>query len=234
MNDFVSKATFGFLMAQFIPGAIALYAVACAYNAAFDESLRSLFSIGTRTLELWSGTAAQQLFLIGLCTGAGMTLHGLHWAVLGYLEYSNSREDRCGAVSESAWHQLPIAVQVLLGPAQILVETVQFLLQAKSIEAPAIEENVTRVPAGKMPAFGFLQDFYLGFAQFYAHTAYALLLALPCIAVCLGYCGVSGRRLVFFLLTWVACGLFFVIGRIQLMALFKAEETLLSGTSEEE
>jgi hypothetical protein len=79
-----------------------------------------------------------------------------------------------------------------------------------------------------MEAFNFVQDFYLHFAQFYAHTGYALLISfisLSILKIGIDLPIISG---IWLMILYFLIGLFFVIGRIQLTTLFIAERALIA------
>jgi MFS family permease len=227
MRDFVSKVTFGFLMAQFVPGAVLVYSIAFLVTAlGADPSLSS-----SQVAEVALKALSERLgyfVTAGLCVGAGMLLHGLNWAVLGFLE---SRREHLPPGRDSvvhAWYhdRLPIVLQVILGGLIALLEILCFLVCARRVEAAVIEENVPHIPSDKMDAFRFLQDFYLYFAQFFSHTSYALTTAA---ILYLAY-GITFSRLPVILggllAFWLSAGAFFVLGRIQFRTLFKAEREL--------
>jgi hypothetical protein len=234
MKDFISKATFGFLMAQFVPGAIAVYSIAYLYLALEGRLPNSCATIASAALELWGGSFTKQLVLIGLCTGAGMVIHGLHWSVLGFLEthYGEWKDDstyKLKPVYETYWHNMRFVLQVFVGPVKIFCEIVQLFFLGRDIGSVAIEENVQNIDKEKMEAFQFAQDFYLHFAQFYAHTSYALLISFIALSTHTIVTGLSIKRIVLAALLYVFSGLFFLIGRIQLASLFKAEVQMTKG-----
>jgi len=234
MKDIVSKLTFGFLMAQFVPGAIVVYSISFAY-VTFTGSVPQAISVAaSQALDVWMSPLRQVFIFVALATGAGMAIHGLHWAVLGFLEshYAEETENegrRLKPVAETFWHDKMLILQILLGPIKIVLEVLALLFLGRNIRQIAIEENVWEIDKSKMEAFQFLEEFYLHFAQFYAHTSYALVglflsvtvstLLSPGLAFGAG-CVVALTAI------WVVSGFFFIISRIQLASLFKAERAM--------
>lgn len=87
MKDFISKLTFGFLMAQFFPGAVVVFAVRCAiadrhYHPG-DTLWHTISEVGP---SLFTNTFT--MVVLGLLAiGVGMCIHGMNWAVLAWLEH---------------------------------------------------------------------------------------------------------------------------------------------------
>jgi hypothetical protein len=230
MKDFISKATFGFLMAQVFPGAVLLFALGFAYFAIdrrFPET--SLLDAADQLLWTWGkATVPQKVFLTVLCIGAGMSIHGLHWATLGALEHRRDpKEGKLMRVFDAKWHQWPIGVQMLLGASLLLWETGILLFRARTISNTAIEDNVFAVDGKGSYAHEFLQDFYLHSAQFFAHTAYALVGAIVAIVTYIALYGYTGRRLAIAVTAYFLASGFFVLARLQLCTLFNAERELV-------
>lgn len=225
MKDALTKLTFGFVMAQLFPGAIATTAATLAYLA-WDRRLpASVVTAVDQLLENWShGTSAHHLFLLGLCIGFGMFIHGLHWAALGALE-----KDGKVSVFSSRWHRWPIVFQVLLGPLRMFFELI-CLGSTVSTKAASIHENVPQIGQDQMMQHEFLQEFYLYSAQFFAHTAWALMSALMALGVFIGKYGCNDRRVTLLSMLYVATGSFFTLARIQLCSLFRGEAELKSAT----
>jgi hypothetical protein len=221
MKDFVSKLTFGFLMAQLVPGLITVYSLTFIYATYSGDALGTVVDAARAAVDLWSASVVRQLVFLALSVGAGMAIHGLHWAVLGHLESHYDRK-----VSETFWHDKRMIWQILLGPAKILREIFEFVFFANDVGRVAIEENVAEIDKDKMDAFQFIQDFYLHFAQFYAHTSYALVGAFVAVGVSGFVLRLSWGYFMLLLSIWIASGFFFIIGRIQLTSLFNAENSL--------
>ncbi|MCK4809777.1 MAG: hypothetical protein KAS99_02425 [Candidatus Omnitrophica bacterium] len=229
MKDIFGKITFGFFMAQFVPGAICVLGIGILFIHSPEIGRLTLLAAFQESLNFWTLSTITKLIFLTLSIGAGMAIHGLHWAVLGFLETFNLKDDKKNkSISETFWHNWPIFLQVLVGPIKIILEVLAFFFLGKGIDSVSIEENVPDISKDKMGAFQFIEDFYLHFAQFYAHTSYALLIALiTSTIVCIKFnfvkCGII-------ILIYLFCGLFFIIGRIQLTALFKAENELKETT----
>jgi hypothetical protein len=234
MKDFISKVTFGFLMAQLVPGIIAIYAVSFAFIAFSEKEPLSIEILARNAVGIWSSTLTELLIFLSLSLGAGMAIHGLHWAVLGFLESHNAKQNNNGTkklnrVYETFWHNWRPILQIIVGPIKIVTEILLFLFTPKNISEIAIEENIPEIPNEKIEAFKFLQEFYLHFLQFYAHTAYALIMTLLLIIISIIFSPgleCSAKCLVSALIVWFACGFFFLISRIQIGSLFMAENKL--------
>lgn len=236
MKDFISKLTFGFLMAQFVPGAIAVCSIAFLCAAFTLGAGNSLKLISSEALKTWLNSVPAKITFVAMCTGAGMLIHGIHWAVLSYLEtfFGTIKDGKLERkpICEMVWHKLPIFLQVLLGPLIAIFEILAFFLTGTKISNLATHENVPKIDKDKMESFNFIQDFYLHFAQFYAHTSYAFLISLISLIIFIYFFGVSKIRIYILIITYILTGLFFVIGRIQLTTLFIAEREMLNNNCE--
>ena len=228
MKDFVSKATFGFLMAQFIPGAIAVLGISLVLAAITGQGPNSVSQQVIATVESWGGSVVMQLLVVGLFTGAGMLIHGLHWSVLGYLERTPRADNMDGPnpVFETFWHDKRIALQVLLGPVKLLRETVQFLFNGTSVRNVSMNENIHRVDPKRIDAFVWVQDFYLHFSQFYAHAAFAFVPVLMGLLAFTARFGFTWQRLSMLAIAWLLTGMLFIVGRVQLASMFIAEQAV--------
>jgi hypothetical protein len=222
MNDLISKATFGFLMAQLFPGAIAVFAIGSAYFALQPNHPPTLLAAASRQLTIWGAASlGEQLFLIGLCIGAGMIIHGLNWAVLGALENHLK-----GSVFNAPFHAQRIFIQILLAPVRAVIELFTFLYVPKDIRDVRMPENVANITKDEMAQFQWLQDFYLYSAQFFAHVSIALGLVILALVEFAIVHGVTFRRFTIFVLLYFLMGLCFTLGRIQFASLFLAETTM--------
>jgi len=221
MKDLFSKLTFGFLMAQLVPGMIVILSLSIVYVAYGEGVNHSFFDAVRETSRLWFATGLRQIAFAAFSTGAGMLIHGLQWATVGYLEY------KYGSVLDLKWHNNKrLIIQVLIGPIMIIWEILMLLFTANTIKDAAIKENVHKIDKDKMEAFHFLQDFYLHFSQFYAHTSYALVVCFLSLLAFIYHAGFTFHRLATLLFIYLLCGLFFIIGRIQLQSLFQGEKEL--------
>lgn len=230
MKGIISKVTFGFLMAQIVPGSIAVNYLAFLYLGILSNQQDSFSTIATKLCNLWDGSLITQLALVGLCTGFGMLIHRVHWAVLGFLETHYAIKGEKGTIEAlqpvytTYWHNdNRFIFQILLGPIKIVVEIFQLLFFAKDIRSVVPEESVHEIDKDKMEAFNFAQDFYLYFAQFYAHTSYALVVGLFSMVINAFILGFSFRCCFLIVNIYILSGLFFLISRIQLGSLFKTE-----------
>lgn len=231
MKDLISKLTFGFLMAQFVPGCIAVIAISMLADLT-EASTGSFVKLIYATIDYWFTLKIKPILFILLSTAAGMTIHGLNWMIIGFLEayYGrvNRTDDGLMPIRKIPWHDLPLWRQLLFGPCWMIYEIILMLRKSHNLRDILIEENVGEIPKDKMEAFQFLQDFYLHFAQFYLHTSYALILfLLPAF-----FFSVEARTAenYFFLISvYFLASYFFLVGRVQMSSLFKAEGKLKAG-----
>jgi vacuolar-type H+-ATPase subunit I/STV1 len=222
LKDFISKITFGFLMAQLFPGATTVFAIGFTYFTIETHQPDGVMGTAENVLRTWGmATTPQLLFLVALCIAFGTFIHGLQWAALGALEHR-----ACSAAYETPWYQQPLWKQVLTGPVKIVRELGQLVMLTKGTGKANMYESVTAMDARFMPQFDFLQEFYLATGQFFIHTAYALVAVTGAIATYVVAYGFSWRRVVLLLVVHLLTGLFFVLGRIQMCSLFEAEKTL--------
>ncbi len=213
-----------------------------------DEQAGGLFPTLRAAIGLWMQSVELQIVFLALCVGAGMTIHGLHWSVLGFLEsFSETKdehdddenggedEDNGTSIFDYPHHvYIPLIVQILLGPIFLVLEVLALLVFGFSVGDIAITDNAPKVRDGKMAAFTFLEDFYLHFSQFYAHTAIALVFALPPLIFVSVQEGFQRHGLLLCGFVYLLAGLFFVIGRIQLASLFNGEVACTEADSGQE
>jgi hypothetical protein len=222
MNDLVSKATFGFVMAQLFPGTIALFAISFSYSSWEPSQPAAVLAAATRVLVMWGGgSVAQQLFLVALSIGAGMLIHGLHWAVLGTLENCNA-----ASIFDVPFHGRRVVLQIAVAPIHAIKEIGCFLIVPKHIRYARMRENVPNIHKDLMPQFQWVQEFYLYSAQFFAHVSYALLIALFALVHFTFLHGVTGRRIVLIAIVYGLIGVMFTLGRVQFASMFGAETDL--------
>lgn len=241
MRDLVSKLTFGFLMAQLVPGALAVASFAFLAIAFGGDAPNSVKGIILYAVEHWPSSPVANVVLAFSCVVVGMLIHGVHWAILAYLETYDCTNTNGGVteakrrpIHEVLWHKhrRPVLFHVVLGPIRMIRETVCFLFTCSRGKNLATHENVPRIPKDRMEAFQFVQDFYLHFSQFYAHTAYSLLMATVSIVVFSFFFEFTLYRVGLIIFLYLLTGLFFVVGRIQLLTLFIAERDLLPKDNE--
>ena len=220
MKDFISKVTFGFLMAQLLPGAVVVTAFTCMIGSSGLESGACLKQILDCIENHWFCSTFTILGFLFVSVAVGMLIHGLNWTVLGYIE-NRDGVDKPKAVRDTTFHQRPFLRQLVLAPFKMVHEIINVVFKTPNIEHLMMDENVSHLEAGLMQQFQFLEDFYLHFGQFYAHMAYAFLVTLVLAVICLfregnrGFLVLAG---IFYVLTAVC----FLLGRIQLGSLFKA------------
>jgi hypothetical protein len=230
-KEFAEKFTFGFIMAQLFPGLVAIVSITLVLSSIGGKEVSLLAAISC-AVSIWTKTITSGLTLLFLSVCAGMAIHGLHWAVMGFMERYDPVQKKCSVnndpkpVAESFWHDLRMALQIILGPIKLCREICLFLFTKSSVSAVAIEENVVFISNDRMEQFHNIQDFYLHFAQFYAHTSYALLLFFLGLIVFTVGSGATGKRLLLMALVYVITGFFFLVSRIQFRAQFAAEFNL--------
>lgn len=258
MKDFVSRITFGFLMAQLFPGALTVFALTFAYRS-FDGVLAdSIVDSIDGILRIWyKASIAHQLFLFGLFVAFGMLIHGMHWMILGTLEQVGETTDpKPDSMFDRELDRRPLWCQFLYAPLRVF-EELKLVGQRQGVIYSAVRENVARIGKDWMAQHEFMQDFYLYTAQFFAHTSYALNL---CILVLLAYVarfnldhlafshvlvlpqgfglilpqgfeftyGLNLRRAFLLLLLYAGSSVFLILARIQLSTLFRAEQDLIA------
>lgn len=224
MKDFISKVTFGFLMAQLVPGMVVVMAFTCIReNATPDVGI--CFRIMLDHIETcWSASAFRTATFLFLSCAVGMLIHALNWMVLAWIENKSDVEDP-KAVRETRYHRWLVLTQLLIGPVLMVYEVLSLLFKAPSVKHLTMDENVKCLKQDCEWQFQFLQEFYLHFGQFYAHTAYALLLTTVLCIVnvfhCLCWANVTLAIIAYFLTS-----ILFLFGRVQLGTLFRAETEL--------
>lgn len=232
MKDLVSALTFGFIMAQLFPGVIATFAVTIFVKSFLLPYPNGIIDSLNQAICFWEAPTRRIVVFVLVSTAFGMAIHGLHWSVLGFLENRERRKNPLAelrSVHSSFWHDLPIIIQIILGPVKIIFEVTWFLFKGRSLSLIAIEENAPNVKSDKVEVFSFVQDFYLHFSQFYAHTSYATLLLFISLLTSILFIPTIyfGFWLSVFLVTiWLSIGYFFIVSRIQLASLFKAETSM--------
>lgn len=153
-----------------------------------------------------------------------MFLHGISWIVMAWLE-NHTDAAEATPVRDSFWHQKRFGDQILIAPIKMVVELL-WVTTAPNIDKLAMEESGTHISPHDKPLYDFFQDFYLYFAQFYAHTAYALLFSIPCLMWTWTIMGITWRRTLLIVLVYFLTSIFFLISRVQFASLFKAENVL--------
>ena len=244
MKEIVSRFTFGFLMAQLVPGAVALAFITLVFTARDVGQGASLSRAVQLSAEGWlgahccvpdgvtasAGTAARPglgvakiaAFLV-LAIAVGMLIHGVNWMVLAWLE--NHQGSLCTTrVRTSFWHRARLFVQLVLAPLKMVLE-VLWILKAPGIVLLAMDENAPEITTkDREGMFVFIQDFYLYFFQFYSHTAYALLCGIPCLALAHRSLHHSVQQALPSLVgLYLLTSLFFLIGRVQYTSMCMAE-----------
>ncbi|MHC4199349.1 MAG: hypothetical protein ACYSU0_05110 [Planctomycetota bacterium] len=231
MKEFMSRFTFGFLMAQFFPGAALVFLLsvpATAWGA--KPSYASVEVLLKAVGASWFSATQNTILFAFLAAGTGMLLHGVNWAVLAWLE--NHKGGEPISTADLRWHTWRIVWQILLAPALMIYE-LGWLLAARGLGKLFVDENVPHIRPEHMPMFNFLQDFYLHFGQFFSHMAYALLVGELCLVVAFASMGsLTGRRVLLLLVVYLLIGVFYLAGRIQMGSLFEAEHEILERSGE--
>jgi len=228
MKDFISKITFGFLMAQLLPGAIVVFAITCVTKV--DSDTTSLKELLENVGQDWFGTTLSTILFIFVAVSIGMMIHGLNWTVLAWLE--NKGDPQSLKSARETWlHKRWFWLQLLLSPFFMVYEILNLLFRAPNIDCLTMDENISNIKEDSMESFLFLQEFYLNFGQFYAHVAYAFLITTICTLI--HY--INNRTCTIFMMLifiYFLTSLFFLLGRIQLGSLFKAEIELAEKKNE--
>ena len=228
MKELFSKFTFGFLMAQVFPGAISVISISLTINSYGEtEGFQDLYEC---TMDFWLSSGSQIGVLIILSVAAGMLFHGINWSVLGYLENYFDRNEEGNLIShnENVIKFYSLKLEIIYGPWIICKNIFMFIFMGKDINQVTLEENVPKIHKNKMDAFHFIQEFYLYFSQFYLHTSYSLVISLLCAPIVAYSLKIDwALAIVCFLLIYLVCGLFFLIGRIQFSSMFRAESQLV-------
>ena len=224
MKDFISKVTFGFLMAQLLPGALVVITFSCLTGGDALESCHCLKQILDKIENLWFRSTFTILSLLFISVAVGMLIHGLNWTVIAYIENKNDIK-KPKPVRETKYHNWPIWKQLLVSPIIIVYEILALLVNAPNIENLTLDENIIKIKSESIQQFQFIQDFYLHFGQFYAHMAYALLFTFICIFRCL-IKQPSWSSFGILIFVYFLTSIFFIMGRVQLGSLFKAENAL--------
>jgi len=227
MKDFISKVTFGFLMAQLVPGIVVIMAVTCMSEANIPETDVSIETMLKRIETWWFASVFRTTAFLFLSCAIGMLIHALNWTVLAWVENKDDLKNP-KPVRETWYHALPFWVQLLGGPIIMVYEVLSLLFKAPDLTHLTMEENVKSLNQDSEWRFQFLQEFYLHFGQFYAHTAYALLITIVLgVASMIHKPCVQGLTVV--IIAYFMTSILFVFGRVQLSSLFKAETELAEG-----
>jgi len=211
-------------MAQMLPGAVVVIAFTCMTVGNGLESYPCIKQMLDNIETFWFRSTFAIFAFLFVSVAVGMLIHGLNWTVLACIENRGGVKDP-KAVRDTKYHKWSFWRQLLLSPCIMAYEILVLVVTAKNIEQLTMDENISWIKSEHIQQFQFLEDFYLHFGQFYAHMAYALLTTLILAIVC---CfrkpsfGLFALVLGFYLLS----GVFFLLGRIQLSSLFKAETTL--------
>ena len=175
MKDFISKVTFSFLMAQLVPGMVVVMAFTCIATSGGSEADVCLETMLTRIEGWWFASAFRTVAFLFMSCAVGMLIHALNWTVLAWVENRDGIDDP-KPVRETRYHRLPLWTQLLIGPLVMAYEVLTLVLKAPNLARLTMGENLKCFKQDCEWRFQFLQEFYLHFGQFYAHTAYALLL----------------------------------------------------------
>jgi len=224
MKDFISKVTFGFLMAQLLPGLIVVFALSCSilnYETTCNDYSALIDKVG----EFWFNAPVRSVIFFFLAISIGMLIHGLNWTVLAWIEFCAAEEKVKTVRGDFLWHKFPVWQQFLISPVVMVIE-VLWLFLSKGLLPLMMKENVVSICHDKIEQFTFLQEFYLHFGQFYAHAAYALLICTFCSLKYLSNQFTQRTVFVAFILYCIT-SIFFLLGRIQLGTLFDAEGKLV-------
>lgn len=228
MNQFLSKFAFGFLMAQFFPGAIMIISLTEIYVVSTEYIIPDIQYLFLLSCYKWAYSEITIVVFILLSAGAGMLIHGINWAVLAWLENYDGNVETTSR--DIVWHRWRIGYQIIIAPFLMLIELL-WLLSAPNIERLTMHENCPEIESAQMTNYAFLQEFYLYFGQFYAHSSYAILVGFICLFYAISKIGFNLFNIKILVLLYILSSLFYLIGRIQLGSLFRAERVLAKGKS---
>lgn len=225
MDQFLSRFTFGLLMAQIFPGSILLLSLTCPLLASRQSDIETMSKLFMLTGSLWFGSTKSTVVFFFLAGGLGMLIHGISWIVLAWLE--NHGGGSVTPARQSFWHTWHFGYQILVAPVKMMGE-IFWVLGAPNLSKLAMSEVGARISPDDKPLYDFFQDFYLYFSQFYAHTAYALLFSIVPLCWAWAMMGFTFRRLVLLILLYFTASIFFLIGRVQYASLGNTEKVLES------
>ncbi len=226
MEQFLARFTLSFLMAQLFPGAVAILSITCPIKARLLPASSSMSELFMTVGNYWFHSFRSTVIFLFLSGAMGLLIHGVGWTTMAWLE-NHDPHDNKKSIRTSFWHKLHLGIQIFIMPPKMLIELL-WVLCAPNLDLLRMEENAASIRAEDKPAFDYLQDFYLYFAEFYVHTSYALLLSflfLLCTWLIMGF---TFSRLLLLALIYLGTSIFFLIGRIQFLTLFKAEHGLIA------
>ncbi|HUO85577.1 MAG TPA: hypothetical protein VM534_10735 [Thermoanaerobaculia bacterium] len=223
MKDAASRFIAAFLMAQLFPGALLVFSLCFLYFSLPPTVPASLYQGVNIVLSVWdTGSLVRTFAILLILMGAGMSLQGLHRAVLGAVER------RSGSLAEAWWHSGPIWLQILVGPVQIVAEIFSLLFSTRGLREAAANDHAAAIESSRFTHLDELRAASLPIAEFFLHTSYALIGSCTALVVFMITGGVSIRRLLLLALLYLLTGLFFVLGRIEVQTFESAEEDLSS------
>ncbi|MFS8085973.1 MAG: hypothetical protein ACMG6H_10115, partial [Acidobacteriota bacterium] len=167
MKELLSTFTFGFLMAQLFPGATAVLSISSGYVTFVTGVQSGLVRLFSTVGDLWFGSLRTTVVFLFVSVAAGIFLHGVDWMTLGGL-YSKYP----AGVPSFPFHKLPVFIQLLFSPLNMIYEW-WILISRKNLASVTVGENAANIDPTLVPNLNYLQDFYLHFAQFFIHMAYA-------------------------------------------------------------
>jgi hypothetical protein len=228
--NFWSRFVFGFLLAQVLPGVMATFFV--FFSSAFkkiyeyqEKDIGYTDYLAIYAKRLGSDTAWLGCFLVG-ATCLGVVLYWFNWLLLARLEQQAEASDLSG-LEDLKWHKRPPLIQILLWPLDILTELAILALGTPSFDKMIRKERLTQVSPEKFTQLSWIEDYYLPFALFLSNLQFALIPALFSILVVFQHSGMTTRRLVFLLVTYLIIGLTRLLSRQQLISLGRAERDLM-------
>lgn len=221
MKEFLSKFTYGFLMAQLLPGFIFLESILMNIIEYKDLTKTNffLFSLCKRSM-INITNSYNEMFLFFLASVFfGMLIHGIHWAILACLENQNGKR----SARNYCWHKQRVIFQILYMPILMVWEII-LLLKSKNIDILTMDENVPYFNPTYMSNYNFLSEFYLNFGQFFSHTAYSLLFSFPFLLnIYIKFSYTTRDIIIYLLIQYFIISIMIILGRVQLGTLFKAE-----------
>ena len=96
MKDFISKVTFGFIMAQLLPGAVVVFAITCTLDTKTCGSEEPFQQVILNVGSAWFGDSFKAASFLLISVAVGMCIHGLNWAILAC--WSAFKKKRAGSL----------------------------------------------------------------------------------------------------------------------------------------
>jgi hypothetical protein len=222
MKEFLPTFTFGFLMAQLFPGATVVLSLSCGFVTFVNGVETGLLRLFAIVGDMWFGSLRNTIVFLFLSIASGVLLHGLDWMALGGMY-----KDHGGGPRTFPFHKWCIFDQIVTAPFNMIYELL-VLVTREGLDEATVGENAAKIDPTLIPNLNYLQEFYLHFAQFFIHMAYALWISLIVLMLWMYQVGFSMPRMILLLLIYGILSVFFLMGRAQLAILFEGERALIT------